>query len=76
MLDVKHGSSLLLMRYFDDMRAQYLLRSSGAFAVFFAGAGYPYQSRPTTELGQKQLIGIREIFSTWKYPNTFSIELL
>ncbi len=58
MLDVNHGSSLLLMRYFDDMRAQYLLRSSGAFAVFFAGAGCPYQLPPTTEPGQKQLAGI------------------
>ncbi len=58
MLDVNHGSSLLLMRYFDDMRAQYLLRSSGAFAVFFAGAGCPYQLPPTTEPGQKQPGGI------------------
>ena len=76
MLDVKNGGPLLLMRHFDDMHARYWPRSSGVFSVFFAGAGYPYQSRPTTELGQKQLISIGEIFSTWKDPNTFSIELL
>jgi hypothetical protein len=76
MLDVKNGDSLLLMRHFDDMSAQYCPQSSGVFAVFFADAGCPYQSRPTTEPGQKQLISIGEIFSTCKDPNTFSIELL
>jgi len=55
---VKNGDSLLLMRHFDDMRARYWHRSSGAFAVVFAGAGYPYQSRPKTEPGQKQPRGI------------------
>ena len=58
MLDVKNGDSLLLMRHFDDMRARYWPRSSGAFAVVFAGAGCPYQLPPTTEPGQKQPAGI------------------